>query len=89
MIADIMATRLYCASLATLGMTDVTRRNLGWRMWWSGPWDAHASRNGHEAGTAQLSLLGEPPVAFAGERLPDAKVMVLRGPGQLSRRVTG
>src|SRR5678810_696561 len=21
-----------------LGMDDVGRRNLGWRMWWSGPW---------------------------------------------------
>ena len=37
-IADIWATRIYEAHLATLGMTGITRRNLGWRMWWSGPW---------------------------------------------------
>jgi len=22
----------------TLGLSDATRRGLGWRMWWSGPW---------------------------------------------------
>jgi ubiquinone/menaquinone biosynthesis C-methylase UbiE len=38
MIADLWATQLYRAHLAKLGMTDVTRRGLGWRMWWSGPW---------------------------------------------------
>jgi ubiquinone/menaquinone biosynthesis C-methylase UbiE len=38
LIADIWATGLYRAYLATLGMTDITRRRLGWRMWWSGPW---------------------------------------------------
>jgi arsenite methyltransferase len=24
--------------LAALGMLDVERRRLGWRMWWGGPW---------------------------------------------------
>jgi arsenite methyltransferase len=38
MIADIMGTRQYRAHLARLGMIDVGRRGLGWRMWWSGPW---------------------------------------------------
>ena len=38
MIADLWATSLYQMHLAKLGMTDITRRNLGWRMWWSGPW---------------------------------------------------
>jgi len=38
MIADLWATRLYREHLAKLGMTDISRRNLGWRMWWSGPW---------------------------------------------------
>jgi ubiquinone/menaquinone biosynthesis C-methylase UbiE len=38
LIADIWATSLYCAHLAKLGMTDISRRGLGWRMWWSGPW---------------------------------------------------
>ena len=38
MIADIFATGRYRDRLAELGMTDVARRGLGWRMWWSGPW---------------------------------------------------
>lgn len=38
MIADLWATREYSSHLATLSMTDVSRRDLGWRMWWSGPW---------------------------------------------------
>jgi ubiquinone/menaquinone biosynthesis C-methylase UbiE len=38
LIADIRATRQHQARLAKLGMTDVTRRGLGWRCWWGGPW---------------------------------------------------
>jgi arsenite methyltransferase len=38
MIADIRATGDYIAGLKELGMNEATRRNLGWRMWWSGPW---------------------------------------------------
>jgi ubiquinone/menaquinone biosynthesis C-methylase UbiE len=38
LIADLMSTRLYQRYLTKLGMLAVTRRNLGWRMWWSGPW---------------------------------------------------
>jgi SAM-dependent methyltransferase len=38
LIADIWATRHYRAQLAKLGMIDIDRRGLGWRMWWSGPW---------------------------------------------------
>ena len=38
MIADIRATRQYQARLAKIGMSDVARRGLGWRFWWSGPW---------------------------------------------------
>ncbi len=38
MIADIRATRQYQAQLAKIGMSDVSRRGLGWRYWWSGPW---------------------------------------------------
>ena len=38
MIADLWATRLYRAHLEKLGLTDVSRHSLGWRMWWSGPW---------------------------------------------------
>src|SRR5215467_3345962 len=37
-IADIFATRAYAAHLVTLGMTAIVRRNLGWRLWWGGPW---------------------------------------------------
>jgi ubiquinone/menaquinone biosynthesis C-methylase UbiE len=38
MIADIFATGRYRDRLAELGMTDIARRDLGWRLWWSGPW---------------------------------------------------
>ncbi|HEX5241719.1 MAG TPA: class I SAM-dependent methyltransferase [Tepidisphaeraceae bacterium] len=37
LIADIWSTALYCAELEATGMRDVTRRRLGWRMSWSGP----------------------------------------------------
>jgi SAM-dependent methyltransferase len=40
LIADLRCTSFYREHLATLGMIDVARRNLGWRMWWSGPWAA-------------------------------------------------
>jgi len=38
MIADIFATSQYGAHLMKLGMKNIERRNLGWRLWWSGPW---------------------------------------------------
>ncbi|HEX4792487.1 MAG TPA: class I SAM-dependent methyltransferase [Humisphaera sp.] len=38
LIADLWATREYQMTLAKIGMADVTRQALGWRMWWSGPW---------------------------------------------------
>ncbi|MFO0808894.1 MAG: class I SAM-dependent methyltransferase [Gemmataceae bacterium] len=37
MIADVRATGLYRARLAEIGMSDVARRGMGWRFWWSGP----------------------------------------------------
>jgi ubiquinone/menaquinone biosynthesis C-methylase UbiE len=37
-IADLLATKHYCARLHELELTEVQRRNLGWRMWWGGPW---------------------------------------------------
>lgn len=40
MIADIRATRQHQAQLAKLGMNDISRRRLGWRFWWGGPWGA-------------------------------------------------
>lgn len=39
-IADVRATRQYRDRLSSVGMVAVTRRGLGWRMWWSGPWAA-------------------------------------------------
>ncbi len=40
LIADLWATRRYQTHLAKLGMLAVTRRSVGWRMWWGGPWFA-------------------------------------------------
>jgi SAM-dependent methyltransferase len=40
LIADIRGTRRHEAHLAQIGMSDVTRRRLGWRFWWGGPWAA-------------------------------------------------
>jgi arsenite methyltransferase len=37
-IADLWAVRQHTARLRELGLNDVRRRNLGWRMWWGGPW---------------------------------------------------
>lgn len=39
-IADIRATQEYVTTLRRLGMADVTRRSLGWRCWYGGPWMA-------------------------------------------------
>jgi SAM-dependent methyltransferase len=38
LFADIWATGRYRTHLSEIGMIDVARRGLGWRMWWSGPW---------------------------------------------------
>ena len=38
MIADVRATGQYQARLAKIGMSEVARRGMGWRFWWSGPW---------------------------------------------------
>ncbi|WEB38377.1 MULTISPECIES: class I SAM-dependent methyltransferase [Streptomyces] len=37
-VADIRNTRQYGADLQRLGMRSLTRRAVGARMWWSGPW---------------------------------------------------
>lgn len=37
LIADIAKSRQYQQQLSGLG-ANVVRRNLGWRMWWGGPW---------------------------------------------------
>jgi arsenite methyltransferase len=38
LIADLRHIGRYSDQLASLGMINVVRRNLGWRMWWGGPW---------------------------------------------------
>ncbi|OBI85897.1 class I SAM-dependent methyltransferase [Mycobacterium sp. 1245805.9] len=37
-IADLWETRNHAARLRELGWRNVKRRNLGWRMWYGGPW---------------------------------------------------
>lgn len=37
-IADLWETRQHAARLRELGWRDVRRRNVGWRMWYGGPW---------------------------------------------------
>ncbi|MDD4865891.1 MAG: methyltransferase domain-containing protein [Mycobacterium sp.] len=37
-IADLWETRRHAAHLRQLGWRDVRRRNVGWRMWYGGPW---------------------------------------------------
>jgi arsenite methyltransferase len=37
-IADMWETRQHAARLRELGWRNVKRRNLGWRMWYGGPW---------------------------------------------------
>ena len=37
-IADLWATSRHVKQLRGFGWSDVRRRNLGWRMWWGGPW---------------------------------------------------
>ncbi|MBV9352106.1 MAG: class I SAM-dependent methyltransferase [Mycobacterium sp.] len=39
-IADLWETRQHAVLLRELGWHDVQRRNLGWRMWFGGPWTA-------------------------------------------------
>lgn len=36
-IADLLHTKRHCARLQDLGLTDVQRHNLGWRMWCGAP----------------------------------------------------
>ena len=37
-IADLFSSREYVDRLKELGIADIQRRSLGWRMWWGGPW---------------------------------------------------
>jgi arsenite methyltransferase len=37
-MADLWETRNHAARLRELGWRNVKRRNLGWRMWYGGPW---------------------------------------------------
>ncbi len=38
LVVDISRTREYHQRLSELGAADVTTRDAGWRLWWSGPW---------------------------------------------------
>ena len=38
LLADLAFTRGYAARLRELGLRDVRRRSLGWRMWFGAPW---------------------------------------------------
>jgi ubiquinone/menaquinone biosynthesis C-methylase UbiE len=40
LVADLSHTGTHAKRLVELGMADVGRRSLGWRMWWGGPWKA-------------------------------------------------
>lgn len=40
LLADLSGTRAYARRLEGLGMIEIDRRSLGWRMWWGGPWMA-------------------------------------------------
>jgi len=40
LLADLSGTRAYERRLVGLGMAEIGRRGLGWRMWWGGPWRA-------------------------------------------------
>ena len=37
MVDDLLHTNRYHVHLRELGLTDMSRRNLGWHMWWGGP----------------------------------------------------
>jgi arsenite methyltransferase len=39
-IADLRNIKRYRERLEALGMADVSVRDLGWKMWWGGPWVA-------------------------------------------------
>jgi len=40
LLADILHTAAYAATLRTAGATEVRVRDLGWRYWYGGPWTA-------------------------------------------------
>jgi ubiquinone/menaquinone biosynthesis C-methylase UbiE len=40
LFADVKGTRHHEKQLRGMGMSEVTRRRLGWRFWWGGPWAA-------------------------------------------------
>lgn len=37
-IADLWAMNKHRTRMQELGLTDIRQRNLGWRVWWGGPW---------------------------------------------------
>ena len=48
LVADFRATSEYVDTLRTLGATDVSSRDLGWRFWYGGPWAANPPRDGNK-----------------------------------------
>lgn len=59
LVADIGGTRRYRARLVGLGMCDVARRGLGWRMWWGGPWVATRLVTGRKPGASARGYQGD------------------------------
>src|SRR5262249_22076605 len=55
LLADLRGTRAHTKRLSELGMSGVARRNLGWRMWWGGPWVATYLVTGRKVAGAERS----------------------------------
>jgi len=53
LIADLRSTGGYVTRLESIGMIDVHRRGLGWRMWWGGPWGTTRLVTARKAGQAE------------------------------------
>ncbi len=59
LIADLRYTRRYRRRLVGLRLQQVTRRSLGWRMWWTGPWlPTHLVTAGKPASTSATNNPG-------------------------------
>src|SRR5207248_11713285 len=55
LISDLAGTKHYRAHLAKLGIIELSRRGLGWRMWWSGAWLATRAVTGRKPSIASHS----------------------------------
>jgi arsenite methyltransferase len=62
-IADLAWTRVYAQKLGALGFIDVTRRRLGWRLWWGPAFPATALVTATKAGAAVKQCgVSQPPI---------------------------